>query len=313
MFKKLSLSDRGDEVCHGCYNYFMPKLLNQPLLIDNMELLTALVEAYSELSRLNVAYTSLLKELWRREGSEANIGRSSTSYFREVIREVMEREARSSCSLASFPDEDEDLLQKESKLLPADNEAVQNYLKAMEWATEELNEMPLSSRFLRGVHQRMIQGEEAGGSDPGEFRTSQTWVGDGTIDEAFYIPPRHTHVIDLMSDFELFIHNEELEIPHLIKAGMLLYQLETILPFRDGNGRLARMIVPLYLVNEGLLPAPILTLSTYFRANWESYRQLITNARSRGRMVDWLIYFLKGVSENSAVVRTTLEYSSLNW
>ena len=142
---------------------------------------------------------------------------------------------------------------------------------------------------------------------PGEYRTSQNWIGGNTLMDARYIPPHFQLLNDLMSDFEQFLNNDEIAVPALIKIAIAHYQFETIHPFLDGNGRMGRLLITLFLVQAGLLGKPLLYLSTYFEKNKDLYYENLNNIRVKNDMKQWIIYFLVGVEQTANVGVETLE------
>jgi Fic family protein len=162
---------------------------------------------------------------------------------------------------------------------------------------EWLNALPFSNRLLKDTHKTLMQGVRGENKLPGEFRTSQNWIGV-SLKNAIYIPPHQDYVVDLMSDLEKFV-NEETNVPHLIKIAIAHYQFETIHPFLDGNGRLGRLMITLYLASFNQLHKPALYLSDYFERNKVEYVDRLMAVRLSSDMKAWLIFFLHGVLETS--------------
>lgn len=153
----------------------------------------------------------------------------------------------------------------------------------------------------------MLQGVRGERKQPGEFRNSQNWIGGATINDAVFIPPVHTSITELMSDLEKFLHNEEIFIPELLKIGLVHYQFETIHPFLDGNGRVGRLLIPLYLVSKGILKKPILYLSDFFEKNRKLYYENLMLVRENNNLSQWFKFFLVGTIETAKNGITTFD------
>ncbi len=179
-----------------------------------------------------------------------------------------------------------------------DWEEVHNYILAINAAIAQLEQLPLSNRLLRDTHKTLMQGVRGATKQPGEFRISQNWIGV-SLKNAIFVPPHYTEIAALMSDLEKFIHDQNLPVAHLIRIAIAHYQFETIHPFLDGNGRLGRLMISLYLANFDLLDKPALYLSDYFERNKTQYIDHLMAVRESNSLKPWLIFFLNGVHETA--------------
>jgi Fic family protein len=176
---------------------------------------------------------------------------------------------------------------------------VSNYVDAMMYGLERLEELPLSLRLIRDMHARLLQSGRGGTKSPGEFRRSQNWIGGSRPGNALYVPPPVTELDACLDALERFMHEDSSRLPALIKAGLLHVQFETIHPFLDGNGRIGRLLVTLYLCVNGVLRKPLLYLSLYLKTHRADYYRLLQEVRENGNWEAWLDFFLAGVAETA--------------
>ena len=212
------------------------------------------------------------------------------------------KEATKSSRIEGTQTEIEEAIKKESQIAPErrdDWQEVRNYIDAMNSSIERLKTLPISIRLLKEAHKVLMQGVKGEHKNPGEFRTSQNWIGGATINDAVFVPPVHTEINELMGDLENFLHNSNIDVPVLIRAAIAHYQFETIHPFLDGNGRIGRLLITLYLVSSGVMTKPSLYLSDFFERNRTLYYHNINNVRAKNELAQWIKFFLAGVIETS--------------
>ncbi len=176
---------------------------------------------------------------------------------------------------------------------------VQNYIQAMNNSLAQLERLPLSSRLIKAAHKTLLSGVRGENHQPGEFRRSQNWIGGNSINNAVFIPPKFQEVNDLMGDLESLMHKKGSGLPHLMKIGLAHYQFETIHPFLDGNGRIGRLLITLYLVEQKILRRPVLYLSDFFDKNKSRYYDALTDVRKKDDLIKWLKFFLTGIIQTA--------------
>jgi Fic family protein len=202
------------------------------------------------------------------------------------------------------------------KRSPDDIKEVDNYVKALDYGIQRLESLPLSLRLVREVHKKLMEGVRGDFATPGEFRRSQNWIGPGgcTLQNATYIPPSPDVMMDCLGEWEKFLHNQS--IPPLIHAGLLHYQFEAIHPFLDGNGRVGRLLIVLFLIERKVLAAPMLYLSAFFEATRSEYYDRLLSVSQNSQWNLWLEYFLNGIARMSEDVLSKTERINLliqNW
>ena len=266
------------------YKSFQPSKINRPWTVDDPRVLESLSKADRQIGRLDMfsEYVPNLDLFVR-----MHVTKEATESSRiEDTRTEMEE--------AVLPEEE---IQEERR---DDWREVNNYIKGMRTTIEKLEVLPFSNRLLRDAHAILMDGVRGEQKTPGEFRRSQNWIGGSNPGNARFVPPVAEEVPVLMGDLETFAHNADLHLPPLFKVALMHYQFETIHPFLDGNGRIGRLMVPLYLVSQGILKAPVLYLSDYLERNREEYYERLTRVREKNSINDWLVFFLDGLAETAA-------------
>lgn len=276
------------------YKAFLPEPICREWVIADAELTDLLGRADRALGELN-AFSQLVPDI------------------DFIIRMYVAKEATQSSRIEGTQTDIEDAFKEADDLKPEERNdwaEVQNYIRAINTAIASLETLPLSSRLLRQTHAILMDGVRGETKQPGEFRLSQNWIGV-SLKNAVFIPPHHEHVPALMSDLERFLHDRDIFVHPLIRIALAHYQFETIHPFLDGNGRLGRLMISLYLASEGLMTKPALYLSDYFERNKTAYIDHLMAVRQGNHLREWLVFFLYGVEEtaraSASVFRSVLE------
>ena len=264
------------------YKSFVPEPIHHEWIIADPEILQVLGEADRALGELN-AFAQLIPDI------------------DFCIRAYVAKEATQSSRIEGTRTNIDDAFKNADDIDPEQRDdwaEVQNYIQAINYAIKRLQTLPLSNRLLRETHAILMQGVRGEHKRPGEFRVSQNWIG-ASLKNAVFIPPHHEYVPELMSDMERFLHDDDIKVPPLIKIAIAHYQFETIHPFLDGNGRLGRLMISLFLASENLLLKPALYLSDYFERHKTSYIDHLMAVRDGNHMRAWLVFFLRGVEETA--------------
>ena len=273
----------GTYILHKGYKPFVPSFINEDINWKLEELSSLLQDASLWLGKLN-SYADLIPDI---------------DFF---IKMYATKEATNSNRIEGTRTTFEDAISPVEQVKPElrdDWHEVQNYIQAINYSVEMLNELPLSMRLLKEAHKLLLQGVRGTHKTPGEIRKTQNWIGGSSLQDAFFIPPEPNLLPDLLSDIEKFLHNEYIQVPELIRAGIAHYQFETIHPFLDGNGRTGRLLIILYLISTGLLNKPVLYISDFFERNRMSYYDSLSMVKQNDNITQWLKFFLTGVIETS--------------
>ena len=273
------------------YKYFLPNKINHTFFWTDESINELLEKASYKIGELN-SFSRFVPD---------------TNMF--IIMHIF-KEAVVSSRIEGTKTQIEEALFFENEISPENRDdwrEVNNYVEAMNFSIRELKKLPLSNRLLKGSHKILLQSVRGENKNPGEFRKSQNWIGGATLKDAVFIPPAHNEVPELMSDLEKFLHNHEIKVPDLVRIAIAHYQFETIHPFLDGNGRIGRLLITLYLVSKNILAEPLLYLSDFFEKNKGLYYDNLTFVREKNDLKQWVKFFLVAVIETSEKAVNTLQ------
>lgn len=272
----------GNTVNQGYYKAFIPKPVNRLWQIDDMDVIRLLSLADRQLGRLDMYSEYVNIDLY--------------------ISMHIAKEATQSSRIEGTQTRVEEAFMQKKDIAPEyrdDWQEVQNYISAMNDAVLQLHRLPFSNRLIRQAHKILMQGVRGHQKMPGDFRLSQNWIGGATLNDAVFVPPPHTYLNELMSDMEKFANDEQNPMPDLLKIALIHYQFETIHPFLDGNGRVGRLIITLYLVSRGILKRPVLYLSAFFEQHRDLYYDNLMKVRTHNNINQWFRFFLSGIIETA--------------
>ena len=273
------------------YKYFVPEKINREWTWKDATINKLLEDAARKIGMLN-SFSHLVP------------------YLDQFLQLHLTNEAVYSSRIEGTRTEiEEAILSKEyiAKERRDDWQEVHNYIEAMNYAIERLKYLPLSTRLIRETHKILLSNVRGTNRNPGEFRHSQNWIGGLNPASAMYVPPLHNYIPELMSDLENFIHNDNLNVPHLIKIAIIHYQFESIHPFLDGNGRIGRLLITLYLIDKKLIDRPLLALSVAFEKNKLEYYYQLNNVRKTNILTEWVKYFLTSIIQAADFTAEILE------
>lgn len=273
------------------YRSFLPSLINQEWTWDDPRINVLLEKATQALGELN-AFSRIVPNV---------------DLF--ISMHIL-KEANTSSRIEGTKTEIDDVVKEAESVAPEkrdDWQEVQNYVQAINEAISHLDTLPLSLRLIRRTHEILMNNVRGKHKAPGEFRSSQNWIGGSSLADAAYIPPHINDMQDLLDDFEQFIHNDKIMVPHLIRCAIAHYQFETIHPFLDGNGRIGRLLITLYLVSNNLLLKPTLYLSEFFEKHRGQYYDALTRVRESNDLGHWVRFFLQAVVDTAEKGKVTFD------
>jgi Fic family protein len=265
------------------YRYFLPEKINHPFVWSDETINELLEKASLKVGELN-SFSRFVPD---------------TDMF---IKMHVVKEAVTSSRIEGTHTNIEEAVVEEKEINPEkrdDWREVNNYIEAINVAIEQLSKLPISNRLIRNAHRILLSSGRGENKTPGEFRRSQNWIGGVSLNDAVFIPPAHTELPELLADLEKFLNNTDIKIPHLIRIAIAHYQFETIHPFLDGNGRIGRLLITLYLVSSGVLDKPLLYLSDFFEKNKSLYYDKLEVVRTKNDMAQWIKFFLTGIIQTA--------------
>jgi Fic family protein len=282
---KLENFQSGNYANQGDFSSIVPSPIDVPWTWSDTSLNMLLEKASHEIGGLN-AFAELVPNM--------------DIYIKMHIRTEANKSSRIEGTKTSIEEE----LMRLEDVAPEkrdDHIEVNNYVKALHHGIDRIlsDKFPLCLRLIREIHEILMQSSRGENKSPGEFRRSQNWIGGSMPSTAHFVPPSVSDMVVSLGDFEQFINNDKSGIPHLVKAAIIHYQFETIHPFLDGNGRVGRLIIPLYLLSKGVISKPCFYISDYFERNRDLYYAALDKPRKENDLGHWIKFFLSGAIDTA--------------
>ncbi len=289
--KKLEDFKSGNYIKIDDYKAFMPSLINEDWIWNDSELNKLIFQATLELGNLN-GFAEQIPNI--------------DIYIKMHVKVEANKSSKMEGTRTTI---DEELLEKYD-VNPEkrdDWQEVQNYVEAINYGIDRVKELPVCTRMIKEIHSILLKDVRGEHKSPGEYRTSQNWVGGSRPSNAVYVPPIPSEVSNCLSDLEKFINNENINTPELVKIAIIHYQFETIHPFLDGNGRTGRILIPIYLLSKGIINKPCFYISDYIEKNKEAYYDFLSRVRSNNDIISWIKFFLEATIETAKAARIKFE------
>lgn len=289
--KKLEDYRSGNYVNVDDYKSFIPSEINEDWVWNDSELNTLLSKASLELGNLN-GYASQIPNI--------------DIYIQMHVKVEANKSSRIEGTRTTIDEDLSDVLDINPEKRD-DWQEVKNYVEAVNYGFKRINEIPISNRLIKELHAILLKNVRGEHKNPGEYRKSQNWIGGSRPGNAVYVPPIPSKLMECLSDLEKFINNNKINTPDLIKIAIIHYQFESIHPFLDGNGRTGRIIIPLYMMERGLINKPYFYISDYIEKNKNGYYDFLSRVRTNNDMISWIKFFLECVIETAKNARIKFE------
>ena len=289
--KKLEDYKSGNYVNIDDYKSFIPSEINEDWVWNDSELNMLLSKASLELGNLN-GYASQIPNI--------------DIYIQMHVKVEANKSSRIEGTRTTIDEDLSDVLDINPEKRD-DWQEVKNYVEAVNYGFKRINEIPISNRLIKELHAILLKNVRGEHKNPGEYRKSQNWIGGSRPGNAVYVPPIPSKLMECLSDLEKFINNNKINTPGLIKIAIIHYQFESIHPFLDGNGRTGRIIIPLYMMERGLINKPYFYISDYIEKNKNAYYDFLSRVRTNNDMISWIKFFLECVIETAKNARIKFE------